>query len=154
MKGYRILHAIPIAVVVLAIILSPPIERFGLALYYGPTAMQTVMANRGLPPYPCMLASPYHDIGAVVDVTGLRTGHTRRCKVYDVPKTIHRPGLAARHVVAELDNRSARSICGETNEQPPKPRNCWVRVRDVVLQVLHKSAGGAGAYQVRGARFL
>jgi hypothetical protein len=75
-----------------------------------------------------MIASPHHIIGARVVVTGARTGASRMCFVYDVPRTIHRPGLIKRNVVAELDNHSARIICGEIG---PDPRNCRVTVRDV-----------------------
>jgi hypothetical protein len=154
------------AILFLALTLAPgPAEsrtsRTGLALWYDIGVMRMVMENRGLPFYPCTLASPYHDINEVVEVTGLRTGHTLRCKVYDVPQTAHRPKLVARGVVAEMDNASARYLCGETRETPPKPRNCIVTVRDVTRQ--HASASmrrparnscGCGALRYSARRYI
>jgi hypothetical protein len=103
-------------------------ERAGLALWYSPGVMGRVAYNRGLPLRLCMIASPHHAIGARVLVTGRRTGRSRLCVVYDVPQTRHRPGLIRRGVVAELDFRSAKILCGERGGQP---RNCRVTVRDV-----------------------
>lgn len=127
------LHLFIAALVLLAFALtgvvhSAPRERAGLALWYDRGVMGQVAANRGLPLQSCMIASPHHAIGARVVVTGQRTGQSRLCVVYDVPRTIHRPGLIRRGVVAELDFRSAKILCGEIGGQP---RNCRVTVRDV-----------------------
>jgi hypothetical protein len=99
MIGRWLLHILIIAPVASSIALSPPTERTGSAPYYGPTAMKTVMENRGLPFFPCTGASPHHEIGAVVDVTGHRTGRTLRCKVYDVPQSYDWQALVDRGVV-------------------------------------------------------
>jgi hypothetical protein len=132
-KSRFVLHLLIVILVLLALALtgtvhSAPRERAGLALWYSPGVMGQVAANRGLPLRPCMIASPHHAIGARVLVVGQRTGRSRVCSVYDVPQTIHRSGLIRRGVVAELDNHSARIICGEAG---PDPRNCRVTVRDM-----------------------
>jgi hypothetical protein len=132
-KSRYILHLLIVVLVLAAFALtgtahSAPRERQGLALWYGKGVMGQVAYNRGLPLRPCMIASPHHAIGARVVVTGARTGRSRVCVVYDVPQTAHRPGLIRRGVVAELDNHSARIICGEAGG---KPRNCQVTVRDI-----------------------
>jgi hypothetical protein len=131
----RARHTLHLLVIALALALTgtahsaPQLrERQGLALWYSKGVMGQVAYNRGLPLQSCMIASPHHAIGARVVVTGQRTGRSRVCSVYDVPQTIHRPGLIKRNVVAELDNHSARIICGERGGQP---RNCRVTVKDV-----------------------
>jgi hypothetical protein len=134
MKSRFILHLLIIALVALAFALTGTAhsapqsrERAGLALWYDRGVMGQVARNRGLPLRSCMIASPHHAIGARVLVVGQRTGISRLCIVYDVPQPAHRRGLIRRGVIAELDNHSARIICGEAGG---KPRNCRVTVRD------------------------
>jgi hypothetical protein len=139
-KSRYVLHLFVVILVALAFALtgvvhSAPRARQGLALWYSKGVMGQVAYSRGLPLRPCMIASPHHAIGARVIVTGRRTGQSRVCVVYDVPQTIHRPGLIKRNVVAELDFRSAKILCGTLMERTrggvrELPRNCQVTVRD------------------------
>lgn len=146
MRGYRILHSIPIAAVVLSIVLSPPID--GFATHYAPGLFARVARNRGLPPADCHIASDWHPLGTFVEVEGTRTGVTRIAQVSDVSA----PKDRARHMrdgLVELSYRCAQRVCGKWFAGPWR----WCPVRVQAVQVQHTHAGGAGTpYRVRGVR--
>ncbi len=109
--------------VVLSVSLATPV-RTGFAARYRAGMMEEVSRNRGLPIVRCMVASPYHPIGAWVTVSS-QYG-SRRCRVTDVPQPKHRPSIIRRGIVIELDHNSARHLCNSVRNPP---RLCPVTVK-------------------------
>lgn len=100
----------------------------GYAARYAPGVMARVARVRGIASASCMVAltSARRITGRQwVLVIGRRTGAARWCKVVDLPRDGDRQALEQRRIVVELDEESARSVCGSVVD-PPKA--CPVRV--------------------------
>jgi hypothetical protein len=121
-------HALLLAVVAFVITAHfahalPYPRTTGYAAYYRPGRMAQVARTRGLPVVACMVASPYHPIGAWVTVTSAKG--TRACRVTDVPLPRDLRHIIRRGIVVELSYDINRQLC-PVNEPP---RKCPVEVR-------------------------
>ena len=105
-------------------------SRTGFAAHYRPGLMERVSRARGLEIVACMVASPYHRIGAWLTVHSPKRKQTLHCRVTDVPKARHRPALIRRGIVVELDFDSAKILCGIRRPREAPPRACRVVVTD------------------------
>jgi hypothetical protein len=114
--------------VALALPQSAPASYSGFAASYSLGTMELVARNRHMSPEPCMVASFRLPLERHIEVLGLKTGVSRRCKVVDVchPRDCKR--ILARGIRVELDYGSNKAICGATREPPSY---CPVRVTEV-----------------------
>jgi hypothetical protein len=112
----------PVLIFIVALLLQVP-SYSGLALYYRPGLMERVSQNRGMPVVSCMVSSPYEKLGTWLEVKGPKG--TKTCRVTDVSHPKDRARHIQRGLVVELDNRSARQVCGTYDNIP---LNCKVRV--------------------------
>jgi hypothetical protein len=113
-----------------ALILPPrepdPMDGPYIAARYSIGKMNRVAKKRGMLFTGCGMSMDRVGIGATIRVTGLRTGVTRTCTVYDVSETIDlRRHLRARQI--ELDDASARKLCGMRYYRS-RPKECPVEV--------------------------
>jgi len=100
----------------------------GYAARYAPGVMGRVARVRGTAPADCMVAltSARRITGRQwVLVVGRRTGVARWCKVVDLPRDEDRQALEERGIIVELDQESARAVCGSVVD-PPKACPVWV----------------------------
>jgi hypothetical protein len=107
-----------------------PVE-YGVAARYSPGTMERVARVRHMQPPPgtCMIARLLpRDLGKWYTVTGLMTGHSRRCLVVDWAHPRDRARIARRGIVAELRHEDAAYICGSVREPP---RQCPVSLVEV-----------------------
>jgi hypothetical protein len=102
----------------------------GYAARYRQGQMERTAAIRHMqqPRGTCLIARLLpRDLGKWYTVTGLRTGHSRRCLVVDWAHPRDRGRIARRGIVAELRHEDAAYICGSVTDPP---RQCPVTLQE------------------------
>jgi hypothetical protein len=123
------LHCASKTLMVVALTLPAVPVEYGVAARYHKGTMERVARVRHMqqPRGTCMIARLYpRDLGRWYTVTGLRTGHSRRCLTVDYSHPRDRASIARRGIVAELRHEDAAYICGSVREPP---RMCPVLVQ-------------------------
>ena len=102
--------------------------RVGYAPHYGIGVMEIVARNRKLPIVPCMVSSPYEEIGTWVIVRSDKYNVTKICRVTDVSAPKDKARHRKLHWAVELDWKSAKELCNLRYVGQRSPKACPVIV--------------------------
>ena len=99
----------------------------GYAPRYDKNVMERVAVHRDLPPVPCMVSSPYYDVGTWVYVWSHNKAILRHCRVTDVSAPQDAPRHKRTKRIIELSYELAIEMCGREHLND-RPEQCPVTV--------------------------